>query len=149
MTDANARDNRFLLHNSYYSLPLGPSCHTIFLCSPALPSLVPPFTKITYIFIFFCLTNNVHDIFSLLFICSFSCRLLKAKNSFSLSPFFHAQCFVLRTTIENNSLRRRCAQVYIFIYIIYICLFIFICMYIYLFIILLLSLCILVPCPRG
>lgn len=50
--DANARGNRFLLHNSYYSLPFGSLLPPDFR-SPSLPLLVPPFTKITYIFISF------------------------------------------------------------------------------------------------
>lgn len=65
LTDANARDNRFLLHNSYYSLPLGPSCHTISLF-PLSPLARSTFHKNNLYFYFFCLTNNVHDIFFLL-----------------------------------------------------------------------------------
>lgn len=88
-----------------YCIILITICHWVPLATRSSSSLSPlarsTFHKNNLYFYFFRLTNNVHDIFLFFFFLDL-CSLLLRANFLTHSALF-------RTTIENNSPRRRCA----------------------------------------
>lgn len=123
-----ARGNIFLLHNSYYSVPLGPSLAIIqSFARPLSPRSFHLSQKypIFFYFYFFRLTNNVHDIFFfLIYVLTCGSRFLKA-NFLTHSALFYARR--LKITALAAAARK-------YIYIIYAYIFSCIYMYVYIFI---------------